>query len=164
MELEQLVKLIQTVSDSTLTGFKYEAEGINLSLKKESPKEICYTVQQEGGAYSGYAAPAAPVSVNTAVPSVAADSTAAEAVPAVQTEGKLITSMLVGTFYAAPAEDAEPFVKTGDRVKKGQTIGIIEAMKLMNEVECEYDGQIAEILVKNGEAVEYGQPLFRIID
>ncbi len=164
MELEQLIKLIQTVSDSALTGFQYEAEGIRLSLKKDSPKEICYAVQQEGGAYSGYTAPISPVPVHTAVPSGAADTTASEPAPAAQKEGKLITSMLVGTFYAAPAEDAEPFVKTGDRVKKGQTMGIIEAMKLMNEVESEYDGRIAEILVKNGEAVEYGQPLFRIVE
>ena len=71
-------------------------------------------------------------------------------------------SPLVGTFYAAPAEDAAPFVSVGDTVKKGQTLAIIEAMKLMNEIESEYDGTIAEILVENGQPVEYGQPLFCI--
>ena len=76
--------------------------------------------------------------------------------------GKIIESPLVGTFYAAPAEDAEPFVSVEDRVKKGQTLAIVEAMKLMNEIESEFDGTITEILVENGEAVEYGQPLFRI--
>ena len=76
------------------------------------------------------------------------------------TEGKVIASPLVGTFYAAPAEDASPYVSVGDRVKKGQTLGIVEAMKLMNEIESEYDGVITQILVKNGEAVEYGQPMF----
>ena len=65
-------------------------------------------------------------------------------------------------FYAAPAEDAQPFVSVGDRVKKGQTVAIVEAMKLMNEIESEFDGTVTEVLVKNGEAVEYGQPLFRI--
>ena len=71
-------------------------------------------------------------------------------------------SPLVGTFYAAPSEDAAPFVSVGDTVKKGQTLAIVEAMKLMNEIESDYDGTIAEIFVENGQAVEYGQPLFRI--
>lgn len=70
---------------------------------------------------------------------------------------------MVGTFYAAPAEDAESFVKVGDRVEKGQTLGIVEAMKLMNEIESDYSGTVAEILVNNQEGVEYGQPLFRIV-
>ena len=69
----------------------------------------------------------------------------------------------MGTFYAASAPDAEAFVSVGDTVKKGQTLGIIEAMKLMNEIESDYDGTVAEVLVENGAPVEYGQPLFRII-
>ena len=77
-------------------------------------------------------------------------------------EGMLIKSPLVGTFYAAPAEDADPFVSVGDQVKKGQTLAIVEAMKLMNEIESDFDGKVAEIYVENGQAVEYGQPLFRI--
>lgn len=80
----------------------------------------------------------------------------------VNTDGKLIESPLVGTFYAAPSEDAAPFVAVGDTVKKGQPLAIIEAMKLMNEIESEYDGTVVEILVENGQPVEYGQPLFRI--
>ena len=76
--------------------------------------------------------------------------------------GNEMKSPLVGTFYNAPSPDAEPFVKVGDRVKKGQTLGIIEAMKLMNEIECEYDGVIKEILVDNMDMVEYGQTLFII--
>ena len=75
---------------------------------------------------------------------------------------KIVTSPLVGVFYAAPAEDAEAFVKVGDTVKKGQVLAIVEAMKLMNEIESEYDGTITEVLVENGQAVEYGQPLFRM--
>ncbi len=76
---------------------------------------------------------------------------------------KVITCPLVGTFYSSPAPDAEDYVKVGDTVKKGQVIGIVEAMKLMNEIESEYDGIVEEILVKNEETVEYGQPLFRIV-
>lgn len=68
----------------------------------------------------------------------------------------------MGTFYAAPAEDAEPFVHVGDQVEKGQVLAIIEAMKLMNEIESDFSGKVEKILVENGEAVEYGQPLFLI--
>ena len=68
----------------------------------------------------------------------------------------------MGTFYSSPAPDAEDYVKVGDSVKKGQSVAIIEAMKLMNEIESDFDGTVTEILVKNGQAVEYGQPLFRI--
>ncbi len=74
----------------------------------------------------------------------------------------LVTAPLVGVFYAASSPDAEPFVKVGDQVKKGQILGIIEAMKLMNEIESEYDGIVEAILVKNEDVVEFGQPLFRI--
>lgn len=74
----------------------------------------------------------------------------------------LVVSPLVGTFYAAPAEDADPFVKVGDRVKKGQILGIVEAMKLMNEIESDYEGTVEAVLVNNGQMVEYGQPMFRI--
>ena len=77
--------------------------------------------------------------------------------------GQIVKSPLVGTFYAAPAEDADPFVKTGDKIKQGQVLAIVEAMKLMNDIESEYEGEIAEIYVENGQSVEYGQPLFRII-
>lgn len=75
---------------------------------------------------------------------------------------KVITSPLVGTFYASSSPDADAFVKVGDTVKKGQVLGIIEAMKLMNEIESEYDGVVEAILANNEEVVEYGQPLFRI--
>ncbi len=75
---------------------------------------------------------------------------------------KVITSPLVGTFYLAASPKEEPFVKVGDSIKKGQIVGIIEAMKLMNEVESEFDGVIKEILIGNEEVVEYGQPLFRV--
>ena len=78
-------------------------------------------------------------------------------------EGQIVKSPLVGTFYAAPSEDAEPFVSVGDQVKKGQTLAIVEAMKLMNEIESDFDGKVAEIYAENGQAVEYGQPLFRIV-
>ena len=76
--------------------------------------------------------------------------------------GNLVTSPLVGTFYAAPSQDLPPYVQVGDKVKKGQVLAIVEAMKLMNEIESDFDGEIAEIYVENGKPVEYGQKLFRI--
>lgn len=76
--------------------------------------------------------------------------------------GQVIKSPLVGTFYVAPSQDAKPFVTVGERVSKGQTIAIVEAMKLMNEIESDYDGVVQEILVENGAMVEYGQDLFVI--
>lgn len=143
MEFENLIRLIEKVSQSELTGFKYEENGIKLHLTKK----------QEG------------LQMQTA-------GLAAQVQPAVQAQPQpgnvagqkenVIESPLVGTFYAAPAEDADPFVSVGDVVKKGQTLAIIEAMKLMNEIESDYDGIIAEIYVSNGQPVEYGQALFRI--
>ena len=77
-------------------------------------------------------------------------------------DDSLIVSPIVGVFYAAPAPDAPPFVKVGDHLKKGQTVCILEAMKLMNEIPCEFDCEIEAILVSNEQKVEYGQPLFRV--
>lgn len=77
-----------------------------------------------------------------------------------QAEGTVVASPLVGIFYSAPSPEDEPFVTVGDTVKKGQTLGVIEAMKLMNEIESECDGIVKEVLVENGEMVEFGQPLF----
>lgn len=144
MELENLLKLIGTVSASELTGFRYEENGVKIDMSKK--KEKLQVVQSEPEL----------IFAGKTVSSI--DETVKEE----NTEGEVVTSPLVGTYYEAPAEDAEAFVKVGDRVKKGQTLAIIEAMKLMNEIESEYDGVIKEIMVKNGQPVEYGQPLFRI--
>lgn len=149
MEIENLIKLIETVSASELTGLKYEENGVKLHLTKK---------QQVLAAASGDAAAASGM---YSVPQVM-EKTVESVQENIQTEGKLVESPLVGTFYAAPSEDAAPFVTVGDTVKKGQTLAIIEAMKLMNEIESEYDGKVIEILVENGKPVEYGQPLFRI--
>lgn len=149
MEFENLIKLIDTVSASELTGFKYEEKGLKLQMSKGD------------GEVKVVAAPAA----EAPAPAPAAEAPAPlkeEAEEEAVKPGKVVESPLVGTFYAAPAEDAEPFVTVGSAVKKGQTLAIVEAMKLMNEIESDYDGTVAEILVENGQPVEYGQPLFRI--
>ncbi|GAB6045726.1 acetyl-CoA carboxylase biotin carboxyl carrier protein [Caminibacter profundus] len=85
-----------------------------------------------------------------------------EAKPECEVEGDLITSPMVGTFYQAPSPDSPPYVKVGDKVKKGQTLCIIEAMKIMNELEAEFDLEILEVLVEDGQPVEFDTPLFRV--
>ncbi len=145
MEVENLIKLIQTVSESELTGFKYEEKGMKLHLTKQRKKVS--KVPKEEAIY---------------IKSKRTDGEGDHSEDKRKLSGNLVKSPLVGTFYAAPSEDAPPFVTVGDLVKKGQTLAIVEAMKLMNEIESEYDGMVAEILAENGQPVEYGQPLFRI--
>lgn len=163
MEFENLLTLINTVSDSKLTCFKYEENGVKISLSKTEKG-----IQVVGGLneLNGVGLSGIQASAGIAVPEVnvaaVQENTVNTANVGAEPAGKIVKSPLVGTFYAAPAEDAEPFVSVGDKVKKGQTLAIIEAMKLMNEIESDFDGSIAEIYVENGQAVEYGQPLFRI--
>lgn len=165
MKVEQILELIEAVSGSELTEFKYEENGVKLSLKKTDGKEVAVIPAPAAvpapivpPVPAVTPAPAAPVA---AAPS-AAETTATEAALADAPKGNVVTSPLVGTFYAAPAEDAAPFVKVGDSVKEGQVLAIVEAMKLMNEIESDFTGTVTEILVENGQAVEYGQPLFVI--
>ena len=123
-------------------------EESSLSKLKLSTQE--FTIEME----RAVSAPAAPV-----IPAAAA----APAVPAAAgPEGDAITAPMVGTFYAASAPEQPPFVKVGDRVTRGQTLCIVEAMKLMNEIMAEMDGEIVEICAENGQVVDYGCPLFRI--
>ena len=157
MEFENLIKLIDTVSASELTGFKYEEKGLKLQMSKGDGE--VKVVAAPAAPLPAAPLPAGPVSVPVAeAPAPLKEAAEGEAAK----PGKVVESPLVGTFYAAPAEDAEPFVTVGSAVKKGQTLAIVEAMKLMNEIESDYDGTVAEILVENGQPVEYGQPLFRI--
>ena len=155
MEMEKMIELIDAVSKSDLTGFKYEEEGIKLHLSKK--ENTCYVTENLSAPVNAVTTSAA--EIKKAAEGDQISGTSAEEIPV----GNVVESPLVGTFYAAPAEDAESFVKGGDRVEKGQTLGIVEAMKLMNEIESDYSGTVAEILVNNQEGVEYGQPLFRIV-
>ena len=143
------------MSKSDLTGFKYEEDGIKLHLSKK--ENTCYVTENLSAPVNAVTTSAA--EIKKAAEGDQISGTSAEETPV----GNVVESPLVGTFYAAPAEDAESFVKVGDRVEKGQTLGIVEAMKLMNEIESDYSGTVAEILVNNQEGVEYGQPLFRIV-
>ena len=159
MDIEQMIRLVNTVSASNLTEFSYEESGMTVRLEKKQGKTVIYQNMAPMEAATGIS----PASAKESVPMAGmAEESIQPQAEKDETEGKVITSPLVGVFYAAPAEDAEAFVQVGDTVKKGQVLAIVEAMKLMNEIESDYDGTIAEILVENGQAVEYGQPLFKL--
>jgi len=167
MEIKDIVTLIEAVSKNNLTSFVLEENGTKLSLKREKERETVVTAVPAPGFAPVSAAPmmsqpAAAFQVSGASEASGAETPAGNAESGDIASGNTVSSPLVGTFYASPSPDAEPFVKTGDRVKKGQILGIIEAMKLMNEIESEYDGVVEAVLVNNEGAVEYGQPLFRI--
>lgn len=153
MEANQIVELMKAVSENGLTDFSYEENGVVLKIKKHPEKKIV--------------APAAAVEYvqTAAMPQVQAE---VDGIPvndgagSEQISGNIVKSPLVGTFYSASAPDAAPYVQVGDHVQKGQVLGIVEAMKLMNEIESEYDGIVKSILVKNGDMIEFDQPMFVI--
>ena len=155
MELEKIIALIHTVSESNLTQFTMEEGNLKISMKTDKQTKVV-------------AAPQAVAAVPAAVAAEIVQPAAAPAQDNAQQEkeetldGNVVKSPLVGTFYNAPSPDAEPYVKVGDTVKKGQVLAIVEAMKLMNEIESEFDGTVEKILVSNEEVVEFGQPLFVI--
>ena len=148
MDLRKLKTLIDLVSDSNVTELEItEAEG-KVRIVKSSGAPL---VMQQ------------PASAMLATPAAAplAAAPAAEAAPAVETS-HVVKSPMVGTFYRSASPGAKPFVEVGDVVKEGETICIIEAMKILNEIESDKSGTIRKILCENGQAVEYGQPLFLI--
>jgi len=191
LSFEQIKALIELVATNGLRGVEIERAGFRCKIEGPRAEDASQppgslpgypSYQGSGGALvlpTTTAAPVAPVPATpvpaTPVPAgavpagavpTAAGAPAAEA--AADTDGQpgagiyVQTSPIVGTFYQAASPDAAPFVKVGDKVHRGQTLCIIEAMKLMNDIESEVDGEIVEILVKNAQPVEYGEPLFHI--
>ena len=166
MDYQQILELVKEVSKAGLTNFEYTEGNIRIAMSCPQPEEKIVVPASNIALQEAIGVGASGVNgVNTAGIAGVATTTTAQPQGEEATEekgGNLVKSPLVGTFYAAPSEDAEPFVKVGDTVKKGQTLAIVEAMKLMNEIESEFDGVVTEILVENEDNVEYGQPLFRI--
>jgi acetyl-CoA carboxylase biotin carboxyl carrier protein len=146
MDLRKLKTLIDLVSESNISELEItEAEG-KVRIVKGGPAAVAMMP----------ALAAAPV----AVPLAPAAQTAPVEAPAAPPAGKVIKSPMVGTFYRAASPGAKPFVDVGDAVKPGQAVCIIEAMKIMNEIESDLEGRIVKMLCENGQAVEFGQPLF----
>lgn len=152
MDLRKLKTLIDLVAESGISELEVTEGDGKVRIVKQPPQVVAAPMampQMQAMPVAGAPAAAAPAPA------------AAEAAPQLPA-GHIVTSPMVGTFYRAPSPGAEPFVNVGDTVKEGQTVCIIEAMKLLNEIECDKAGVIKEILVENGQAVEYGQPLFVI--
>ena len=155
MNLKEIKDLIDLITEKNLAEFEMEKAGFKIKVvragaRAAQPSVVTLSMPE--------AAPTSPVAIS-AVPAIAAPATVAEL--ASDHEGLVsIRSPIVGTFYRAPDPNAPPFVKEGDSVTKGQALCIIEAMKLMNELEAEADGEIVKILVENGQPVEYGHVLF----
>lgn len=146
MDFENVKELIKIFDDSSLSRLKLNQDGISLTLEKGSAKdEVVYAqpqmIMQE--------------QKESTTNRVATEKSEAK-------KGDYIKSPMVGTFYSAPNPGAEVFVKVGDRVSSGQALCIIEAMKIMNEIEAEADCKILEILVEDGQAIEYDMPLFLV--
>ena len=143
MEYEKIKQLMNDMGNSKLTSIDIDfPDGTKISMKKESTKEIQVIQKSEQ------------LNENEKQIEVAEKEE-------LQDE-EIVKSPMVGTFYSKPSPNANSYVEIGKKVKKGDVLCIVEAMKLMNEIECEFDGEIAEILVKDGEMVEYGKPLFKI--
>ena len=149
MDLRKLKKLIDLVQESGIAELEITEGEERVRIARAgipAPAPVAVTL------------PAAPATAPATAPASAASPAAAEA----KQEGHVVKAPMVGTFYRSPSPDAKPFAETGQAVKQGDTICIIEAMKLMNEIECDATGVVKAILVENGQPVEYGQPLFII--
>jgi len=156
MNIKEVKDLIQEVLQSDISEFELEQTGTRIKLKRG--------FGQETGA--GSSVPAHSADVTIASPQSSAAETAA---PAAESAGAaednalhVITSPIVGTFYRAPSPEAEPYVKVGDHVEEGSTLCLVEAMKLMNEIPSDVEGEVARVYIENGQPVEFGQKLFGI--
>lgn len=165
MDMREINRLIQTFSDHGLTCLELEEGNMRIAIQKE-PCQM-QQVTAAGATAPGAVEPGQTAFSDTALPDIftepsengaQADGDASDS--RAQDGQRVISAPLVGMFYNAASPEDAPFVKAGDVVKKGQVVGIIEAMKLMNEITSEADGVVKEVLAENGQVVEYGQPLF----
>lgn len=145
--MDELRDLAKLVDDHGFTDFEFENENIRVRLSKTPPAQIVQSAQ--------------PVATSVTQSAVAA-SASAEPAPVVEEDLFKITSPIVGTFYRSAGPDKEPYVKEGSQVTKDSVVCIVEAMKLMNEIQAEVSGEVVKVYVENGQPVEYGQPLFGI--
>lgn len=150
MEYEKIIQLINDFGNSKLNNLKLDfPDGTKIDMSKNEEKVGLVETVNNSNSNNGYK------ESKTEIKTVSDGN--------LSQDGNIMISPMVGTFYLKPSPNAEPYVKVGQKVKKGDVLCIIEAMKLMNEIESEYDGVVEEILVKDAECVEYGKPLFRIL-
>ncbi len=159
---EQIKELIQLVTENRLHELEVEKSGFRLKITGVGGGLAPVVLRETPAAtlVATAAAPAAPSAAPAAA--VVSPAIAPAAAPPVESGLHTVTSPIVGTFYSAPSPDADPFVRAGDRVRKGQVVCIVEAMKLMNEIESDVDGVVVEVLPRNAQPVEYGEPLFTV--
>jgi acetyl-CoA carboxylase biotin carboxyl carrier protein len=163
MNLDELKKILELVREHQLSEFEIEHEGLRLKVRKDQATGAVLAVTES----VRMPAAAAPQPLAAGAPAGASSSggTGPAAAPAIgdpEIELAVVKSPIVGTFYRAPEPGAADFVEIGTTVKKGQVLCIIEAMKLMNEIDSEYDGEVVSIYVENGQPVQYGERLFAI--
>ena len=156
-DLEQIEQLLSYMSEHNLEEFEFENGSVRIRLKKQSAAPVYAAAPPRA-----HAAPEIIVAGTPAAPAAAMPPQAGHAQVAASEDLHLVKSPIVGTFYGAPSPGAEAFVKVGGYVETGQTLCIVEAMKLMNEIESDTSGEVLRIFVENGQPVEYGQPLFGI--
>ena len=154
MEINEVKELLNQFNDSNLTEFDLREGSFELYMNKNQ------TSRQTAAPSQTEQSVEAPVAVATSTSSTTVEPEAAPTVA--KGEGQVITSPIVGIVYLQPSPDQEAYKSVGDSVKQGETVCIIEAMKLLNEITSDFDGTVTEILVENEDVVEYGQPLFRI--
>ncbi|MGD1907465.1 MAG: acetyl-CoA carboxylase biotin carboxyl carrier protein [Leptolyngbyaceae cyanobacterium] len=159
LNVSELRELVAALNQTDISELILKSADFELTLRKPGAMTVMASAPPEVGAPAP-AAPSVPVAPSAAPP--AAPASAPVPPPTVDPNLVEITSPMVGTFYRSPAPDEPAFVEQGDRIKTGQTVCIIEAMKLMNELEAELSGEIVEILVENAQPVEFGQPLMKV--
>jgi len=157
---EDVKKLVQLVEKSDVTHIAWQKGPERVVIKRGNAVAAAAAVMHAVPHPAPIAAPVPAPLAHPPSPLAAAGKAEAKAA---DKPGVLVNSPFVGTFYRSPSPDQPPFVEVGSKVKKGQTLCIVEAMKLMNEIESETDGTVAEILVQNASPVEFGEPLFRIV-
>lgn len=160
MDIDKIMQLIDKVDASGISNLTVEEGCLKISIEKSKGQALAVEGSQVISVPVAQPAPAAVQPETKAAAAPADDETAP--VENSDDDAVFITSPIVGVFYSAAGPEEEPFVKVGDTVKRGQVVGIVEAMKLMNEIESDVDGVIEEILVENAQSVEYGQSLFKL--
>ncbi|PEB53277.1 acetyl-CoA carboxylase, biotin carboxyl carrier protein [Bacillus pseudomycoides] len=157
-KIQEVRELIKLIDSSNIDEFEYKKDGTTIKMKKRGNEVVSVQAPVAKQAVQTQA-----VEIETAVAPARVEAPKQEEKKAVQDENlHKITSPMVGTFYASSSPDVPPYVSVGDRVSKDSIVCIVEAMKLFNEIDADVEGEIVEILVNNGQLVEYGQPLFLV--